>query len=428
MTNAVALESDISVFRFVVHTGDIKNSLNHRFAYCAGLLLIQANIRIWMTTESPYRELSVAASVLITFLLHNIYFGRMGVAQPQCIVYILGNPFFFGARMGLPGFGPGQAHIKKLAKRLGGALAQSAANNFGAHVLDSAREAILQDKDLTSKKSEENEGQTMLSEEASVLMSRQGITLKKFLDQCLPQSPPDRLKQLCVGMIRGDMHLKTIAMAAKNSALLLHEVLIDDEHMAVNMRAGERLAIIHGALQIDLDDLKDISYEPIRKIRKATNVIMVARANSVRTSGGSFGMPYEACDKEMEAGHVPCAWQGEPQVQAHALSQTLVPQPPAADVFETGLRCRVMSLDTVSSSTGQTGDEEACKIISGDQDVVNIDHAVHHMLTNAGLDLEALKIGAYDRRYLASKLEKAGVHMPGDRIRILNTLSRRMQE
>ena len=64
---------------------------------------------------------------------------------------------------------------------------------------------------------------------------------------------------------------------------------------------------------------------------------------------------------------------------------------------------------------------------SGDQDVVVIDSAVHHLLTDAGLDLEALKIGVYDRRYLASKLEKAGIHKPGDRIRIHNTLSRRMQ-
>jgi hypothetical protein len=80
---------------------------------------------------------------------------------------------------------------------------KGAANNFGAHVLDSARESILQDKDPTSKKSgEDDEGQNMHSEEASVLMSRQGIALKKFLDHCLPNSPPDRVKQLCVGMIR----------------------------------------------------------------------------------------------------------------------------------------------------------------------------------------------------------------------------------
>ena len=92
--------------------------------YCAGLLLIQADIRIWMTTESPYRELSVAASFLITFWVHNIFFGKLGVAQPHCIVHILSNPLFIGARIGLPGFGPGQAHIKKLAKRLGGALSQ----------------------------------------------------------------------------------------------------------------------------------------------------------------------------------------------------------------------------------------------------------------------------------------------------------------
>jgi hypothetical protein len=32
-----------------------------------------------------------------------------------------------------------------------------------------------------------------------------------------------------------------------------------------------------------------------------------------------------------------------------------------------------------------------------------------------------------DRLYLASELEKAGVDKPGDRIKILNTLSRIMQ-
>ena len=69
-------------------------------------------------------------------------------------------------------------------------------------MLDSAREAILHDKNPTSKKDEDNQADSMLSEEASVLMSRQGIALKKFLDQCLPESPPERVKQLCVGMIR----------------------------------------------------------------------------------------------------------------------------------------------------------------------------------------------------------------------------------
>ena len=140
MTNAVALESDISVVQFVVHTGDIKVALMNMTGHCAGLLLIQADIRIWMTTESPYRELSVAASFLITFWVRNIFFGKLGAAQPHCIVHILSNPLFFGARLALPGFGTGQAYIKKLAKRQGGALSQGAANNFGAHVLDSVRE------------------------------------------------------------------------------------------------------------------------------------------------------------------------------------------------------------------------------------------------------------------------------------------------
>ena len=146
-------------------------------------------------------------------------------------------------------------------------------------------------------------------------------------------------------------------MAAQNSPLLLYEVPIDDEHMAVNMRAGERLAIIQGAIQIDVDQSKDIFYEPLRRIKKATNVIMATRSSSIRASGGNFGVPYEGCDEEMEPVHVSCAWQGEPQVQAHALSQTLGPQPlvSVSDVCETSLRCRIMSLDTVSSITGQVG-------------------------------------------------------------------------
>ena len=72
-------------------------------------------------------------------------------------------------------------------------------------MLDSVREAIVTDKDPSAKKSEGKESQNMQSEESSVLMSKQGIALKKFLDQCLPRSPTDRVEQICVGMIRSNV-------------------------------------------------------------------------------------------------------------------------------------------------------------------------------------------------------------------------------
>ena len=55
-----------------------------------------------------------------------------------------------------------------------------------------------------------------------------------------------------------------------------------------------------------------------------------------------------------------------------------------------------------------------------------IDASFHPTLLSAGLDWETLLMGADDRSYLASELEKSGITRPGDRIKILNILRRNL--
>ena len=54
-------------------------------------------------------------------------------------------------------------------------------------------------------------------------------------------------------------------------------------------------------------------------------------------------------------------------------------------------------------------------------------HITSHHITPHHIASHHIQMVADDRLYLASELEKAGVDKPGDRIKIINTVSRMMQ-
>ena len=142
----------------------------------------------------------------------NQYMARLARAAPHTIVHVLGNPIFFLARLGVPGFGLGQTRLKKLAKRIGSVVVQGAASNFGAHVIEAVQESVHEPSSARSNPACARKN----TEEEDTLTSQQGRALLRFLRRALPNAPADRIQQLCTGLIKMDLDVKALALAATN--------------------------------------------------------------------------------------------------------------------------------------------------------------------------------------------------------------------
>ena len=184
------------------------------------------------------------------------------------MVHVMGNPIFLLARLGLPGFGLGQKRLTKLAKRVGSIVAQGAASNFGAHVLEAVKESLAGPSSASSTAPIAH----LHTADNDILTSQQGRALTRFLKQALQEAPDDRIQQLCTSLIKMDLDLKTLAMAAKMNAVLLDRALSDDQYMCVNLRVGERLVLVHAAQNIS-DDQLSFKTEPIFNFKRAVRVI-----------------------------------------------------------------------------------------------------------------------------------------------------------
>ena len=205
-------------------------------------------------------------------MLQNQFIARLSRAQPHVLVHVLGNPVFLFARLGLPGFGLGQKRLTKLAKRIGSIVAQGAASNFGVHVLEDVKESLAEPRSVSSTAPIAH----LHTEDNDILTSQQGRALTLFLKQALQEAPDDRIQQLCASLIKMDLDLKTLAMAAKMNAVLLDRALSDDQYMCVNLRVGERLVLLHAAQNIS-DDQLSFKAEPIfkRAVRVITKVALL---------------------------------------------------------------------------------------------------------------------------------------------------------
>ena len=153
---------------------------------------------------------------------------RLARAAPHTVVHELGNPLFFLARLGVPGFGLGQTRLKKLAKRIGSVVVQGAASNFGAHVIEAVQESVHEPSSARSNPARARKN----TEEEDILTSQQGRALLRFLRRALPNAPADRIQQLCTGLVKMDLDVKALAVAAKMNSLLLDRALCDVEHTA----------------------------------------------------------------------------------------------------------------------------------------------------------------------------------------------------
>jgi hypothetical protein len=164
---------------------------------------------------------------------------------------------------------------KKLAKRIGAIVVQGAASNFGAHVVEAVQESMHEPSSARSNAALDN----LHMVEQRILTSQQGRALLRFLRRALPSAPADRIQQVCTSLVKMDLDLKALALAAKMNTVLLDRALCDDQYMCVNLRVGERLAVVYAAQTITEDELA-YKPEPIFKFKRAANVI---RTGSVLT-------------------------------------------------------------------------------------------------------------------------------------------------
>ena len=70
----------------------------------------------------------------------------------------------------------------------------------------------------------------------------------RFLRAALPNSPPDRIKAICDDLLKNDLDLDVLTAA---NPMVLESALRDDS-LSINMRPGERLALVAGAADISL--------------------------------------------------------------------------------------------------------------------------------------------------------------------------------
>ena len=243
---ATCSESDLTIFRFAVHSSKIGWSLVVNTGYMVFLLAAQVIVVIIMKTDTVMAYIVVSFTIMLMVAKFIVFWPRFLNSAPGYVYPMFNNVFLAPIfRVGI--FGPDKQAAKQKADRLGALKAEEAANNFGAHVLDAVRKSLLSGGGAAERKQEAAPGRGLhaTTDETDDLASEQGRLLSRFLTAALPQAHPERLNTLCVALIKADLDLNTLTVAARNP-LMLDQALRDDT-MRLNLRPGERLALVSSA-------------------------------------------------------------------------------------------------------------------------------------------------------------------------------------
>ena len=246
MSIAVCSESDLTIYRFALHTSRIGWSMVVNTGYSCLLLLAQVSVVIFMKTDTMMAYIALIVVIVLVVAKHAVFWPRFMNSSPG-YVYPMFNGFPLAVILRL--FGPGKQVVKKKADRLATLKAEEVAHNFGAHVLDAVRESLSgsgaeRNQEATAGPPTAGPGRRG-GDETDDLESEQGRLLSQFLEVALPQVPPERLKTLCVALIKADLDLHTMTMAARNPIVL--DTALQDDGMRLNLRLGERLALVSSA-------------------------------------------------------------------------------------------------------------------------------------------------------------------------------------
>jgi len=240
MALAVCSESDLTIYRFAVHTSRIAWSLMVNTGYSTMLLIAQVLVVTFMKTDPVVAYVILIIVMMIFLAKMAVFWPRFMHASPGYVYPMVNGLVGPVLRLGL--FGPGKQAAKEKADRLAALKAEEAASNFGAHVLDAVRESLSGSGEERNKEETVGGAPHAATEEMDELGSEQGRLLSGFLEAALPEAPPERLKTLCVALIRADLYLHTMKLAAQNPLLL--DQALGDDGMRLNMRPGERLALL----------------------------------------------------------------------------------------------------------------------------------------------------------------------------------------
>ena len=243
---ATCSESDLTIFRFAVHSSKIGWSLVVNTGYMVFLLAAQVSVVIIMKTDTVMAYIVVSFSIVWMVAKNSVFWPRFLNSAPGYVYPLFNNVIGPILRIGV--FGPGKQAAKQKADRLGALKAEEAANNFGAHVLDAVRESLLSGGGGAAERKQEaspGRGLHATTDETDDLASEQGRLLSQFLTAALPQAQPERLNTLCVALIKADLDLHTLTVAARNPVVL--DNALRDDTTRLNLRPGERLALVSSA-------------------------------------------------------------------------------------------------------------------------------------------------------------------------------------
>ena len=301
MALAACCESDLTIFRFTVCSSKASWLLTLSTGYSALLLMVQMIIVNYIRSDSWWAHIICGALLLLILSRTAMFWPRIANASPIEFYPMINSPLIAPfMRLGL--FGPVPRRLKQTANRLGALKAQEAASNFGSQVVRSAAESVSKSSGAAIHPADASED--ALTDELVDLNSAQGQALMRFLAKALPSAPTDRTKTICVGLMKADLDLHTLAAAA-SMPLVLDNALKDD-HMRLNLRAGERLAVVSAAAMISEPELA--RSPPLRAGQRGVSVL-----------GGAFGARTAARDVNIR-GHAVDAVTGK-EVSQEVASQ-----------------------------------------------------------------------------------------------------------
>ena len=236
----------------------------------------------------------------------------------------------------------------------------------------------------------------------------------RFLRAALPSAPPDRVKAVCEDLLKNNLDLDVLTAAAKNQVVL--DTALRDDNLALNLRPGERLALVAGAADISLIESKELQSPQRCGVGTADTVAPAGKhlededsgspyhpLPGTATSGSKHMEPEAGCDAptinvvgqcfgvaHVEQLDTACTTLPPPLLQPTSQTKLLSPQAPAGPMATGSWKTFLEALDLDPSDVAQyvrLFQQQDLKLITVRKTMKRGDAAVERALKDAGVIL-----------------------------------------
>ena len=253
----LSFENEQTIYRFAIRLMPSLWALATLVYNQVFFLIAQLGIVIYMKCDPIYAHVTVAIMLVQLYTQLGSHMAWFVEAAPTWSVHHLNDPVMKFFARGFGAFSKSQKTlVLRMARRIGAIKEQEVATSFGADVVHAVRDKIVRSSDdaaaradttASADEDDEQHGREGMPTAATpnLAASKEARKLEAFLRSALPAASAERVTSISIDLLRNDLDLPVLVEASRDRLVL--DKALSDPNLALNLRPGERLAVVSGA-------------------------------------------------------------------------------------------------------------------------------------------------------------------------------------